>query len=155
MSGSRDWEKTRAAISAHLGPGEPVEGMFTAVLPGEGRGGGLVPGGLWPVVMAVEYAMRRSSARKTVQTTGVPLARRMIIALTPRRLVIGQADRGWRLRTITGDLPRDQIVKVELGAASDRSRRTILHLNTGESITLRMTRAGADQLRDRLSQPDG
>jgi hypothetical protein len=101
--------------------------------------------------MAVEYAMRRSSVRKTVQTAGVPLTRRMIIALTPRRLVIGQADRGWRLRTITGDLPRDKIAKVELGAASDRSRRVILHLNTGESITLRMTRAAADKFRDRLS----
>lgn len=95
--------------------------------------------------------MRRSSVRKTVQTAGVPLARRMIIGLTPRRLVIGRADRGWQLRTIMGDLPRDQIAKVELGAASDRSRRAIPHLNTGESITLRMTLAGADQFRDCLS----
>jgi hypothetical protein len=151
MSGGPDWEKTRTAISAHIEPGEPVEGIFTAVMPGEERGRGLAFGGVWPVVMAVEYAMRRSSIRKTVQTVGVPLARRMIIVLTPRRLVIGQAGRGWRLRAITGDLPRDQIAKVELGAASDRSRRAILHLNTGASITLRMTRAGADQLRDRLS----
>lgn len=151
MSTGPDWEKTRAAISAHIEPGEPVEGIFTAVMPGEERGGGLAFGGLWPVVMAVEYAMRRSSVRETVQTVGVPLARRMIIALTPRRMVIGQADRRWRLRMIMGDLPRDQIAKVELGAASDHSRRAILHLNTGESITLRMTRAGADQFRDRLS----
>ena len=151
MSGGPDREKIRTAISAHIEPGEPVEGIFTAVMPGEERGEGSAFGGLGFVVMAVEHAMRRSSVRKTVQTAGVPLARRMIIALTPRRLVIGQADRGWRLRTITGDLPRDQIAKVELGAASDRTRRAILHLNTGESITLRMTRAGADQLRDRLS----
>jgi hypothetical protein len=151
MSGGPDWEKIRTAVSAHIEPGEPVEGIFTAVMTGEERGRGMVFGGLWPVVMAVEYAMRRSSVRKTAQTAGVPLARRMIIALTSRRLVIGQADRGWRLRTITGDLPRDQIAKVELGAASDRTRRAILHLNTGESIMLRMTRAGADQLRDRLS----
>ena len=151
MSGGPDWEKIRTAISAHLEPGEPVEGMFTAVMPEEGRGHGMAFGGLGIVVMAVEYAMRRSSARKTAQTLGVPLTRRMIIALTPRRLVIGQAGRGWRLRMITGDLPRDQIAKVELGAASDRTRRAILHLNTGESITLRMTRTGADQLRDRLS----
>jgi hypothetical protein len=151
MSGGPDREKIRTAISAHIEPGEPVEGIFTAVMPGEGRSGGLAFGGLGLVVMAVEYAMRRSSVRKTVQAAGVPLARRMIIALTPRRLVIAQADRGWRLRTITGDLPRDQIAKVELGAASDRTRRAILHLNTGGSITLRMTRAGADQLRDHLS----
>jgi hypothetical protein len=67
-------------------------------------------------------------------------------------VVIGQPDRGWRLRTIMGDLPRDLIARVKLGAASDRTRRAILHLNTGESITLRMSRAAADQLRDRLSE---
>ena len=150
MRGRPDPEAIRAAISAYFEPGEPVEGIFTAVMPGEERSGGLAFGELGLVVMAVEYAMRLSSARKTVQATGVPLARRMIIALTPRRLVIGQADRGWRLRTITGDLPRDQIAKVELGAASDRTQRAVLHLSTGESITLRMTRAGAAQLRDRL-----
>lgn len=55
----------------------------------------------------------------------------MIIVLTPRRLVIGQADRGWRLRTVMGDLPRDRIAKVELSVASDRTRRAILHLNNG------------------------
>lgn len=109
-------------------------------------------GGFGLVVMAVQHAMWRSSVRKTAQTAGVPLARRMIIGLTPRRLVIGEAGRGWRLRAIIGDLPRDQIVKVELGAASDRTRRAILHLSNGEIITLRMTRAIADQLQDRLSQ---
>lgn len=151
MRGAPNPETIRTAISAHIECGEPVEGIFTAVMPGEARSGGLAFGGLGLVVMAVEYAMRLSSVRKTIQTTGVPLAPRMIIALTPRRLVIGQADRGWRLRTITGDLPRNQIAKVELGAASERTRRAVLHLNTGESITLRMTRAGADQFRDRLS----
>lgn len=139
------------AIRAYIDPGEPVECIFTAVMPGEESGEGLAFAGLWPVVMAVEHAMWRSSVRKTSQATGVPLARRMILALTPQRLVIGQADRGWRLRAIAGDLPRDQITNVELGAASDSSRRAILHLNTGESITLRMTRASADYLRDRLS----
>src|SRR5580658_4357060 len=103
MSRDPGWEEIRTAISAHLEPGESLDGMFTAVMPDEGRSGGLTFAPFGLVVLAAEYAMRRSSLRKTARAAGVPLTPRMIIGLTPRRLAIGQAGRGWRLRTITGD----------------------------------------------------
>ena len=151
MSGDTDWEQTRTAISAHLEPDEPLEGIFTAVLPDEGRGRGFASSGLWPLILAVEYATRRADVRKAGQTAGVPLARRMIIGLTPRRLIIGKADRRWRLREIAGDLPRNQVANVDFGGASPRVRRVFLRLKNGESVTLRMSREVADQLRERLS----
>jgi hypothetical protein len=151
MSRGLDWGKALSAVRAYIQPGEPVEAILTAVLPGEDRNSGLTIAGLGAVVTVAEHMMRRSFVQQTLQTTGVPLAQRMFIAITPQRLVIGQASRGWELRTIMGDLPRDRLAKVELGAASDRTRRVVLHLNTGESITLRMAREIADQFRDLLS----
>lgn len=144
-------EEIRAAVGGYLEPGEKPEAAFNAVMPTESRDRGMTLVWLWPIIMTVRYVMWRSSVRKAGQDAGVQLAPRMLITLTSQRLIIVRASRRWSPREIIGGLPRNQIEKVRLGAASSRTRRLTLHLANGQDITLRMTRQAAEQLSNRLS----
>lgn len=151
MSRGPDRKQIEAAIRERLNPDERLEGIFSATVPNDERGGGLSFGGTRLIVMAVERAMHRAAIQKASQGAWVQLAPRMIIGLTAERLIIGRADRRWRLEDITGDLPLAHIKDVELGAASSRTRRVTLRLTNGEGVMLRMPRQTADKLRARLS----
>ena len=151
MVGGPDWKQTRATITEYLGHDEPLESMFTALVPPPERGGLTASAAVWPIVWAIWLATWQAAVRKSSQSAQVPLARRMIVVLTPRRLVIWRASRRWRLRAVAGDLSRDRIADIAVSGSAPRSRTLILHLTTGASITLKVSPESASRLRDLMT----
>lgn len=141
-----DWNRTRAVVTAYLQPGEQLETLFTALIPRPESGGFVVTGALVPLIWAVRRVAWERAARATSQATGVPVAPRMIVALTPSRIVIWRAARNWRLGDLSGELPRDRIIEVTAAGGGIRSRRLVLHLSTGSAVVMRVAPAVADQL---------
>jgi hypothetical protein len=138
-------------VTAYLQPGEQLETLFTALIPQPESGGFIVDGALIPLVWVVRRVAWERAARAASRVTGVPVAPRMIVALTPSRMVIWRAARNWRLGDLSGELPRDRIIGVITVGAGTRSRRLVLHLSTGSTVVMRVAPAVADQLTARLS----
>jgi hypothetical protein len=146
-----DWNRTRAAVTAYLQPGEQLETLFTALIPPPESGGFVVTGGLVPLVWAVRRVARERAARAIRRATDVPVAQRMIVALTPSRMVIWRAARNWRLGDLSGELPRDRITGVTAAGRGAHSQRLVLHLSTGATVVIRVVPAVADRLTEMLS----
>jgi len=146
MSRGPDWSRIRAVVTAYVQPGEQLQALFTALIPRPGSDGLVVSGALVPLFWAVQRVAWERAARAVSQATGVPVAPRMIVALTPTRMVIWRAARNWRLGDLSGELPRDRIIGVTTAGVGTRSRRLILHLSTGSTVAMRVAPAVADQL---------
>ena len=151
MSRSPDWKRILAAVTAYLPPGERPTVLFTAVNPSPESRGLIVTSGLVPLFWAARRVARERAARAVGREAGVPVAPRMIIALTPSRMVIWRAARGWRLGELSGELPRGLIAGATAAARGSHSQRVILHLATGASAVIRVTPVVADQLTKMLS----
>jgi len=106
-----DWTRTRDVVTAFLEPEERPVTLFTALVPPPERGGEIVDVILAPLVWAVWHATWRHSTRAASRAANITLAPRMVIALTPRRMVVWRANRRWRLGTMAGELPRHLIVR--------------------------------------------
>jgi hypothetical protein len=141
-----DWGPTLTSVVEYLGPDDQPEVLFTAVTPEPESGGHLISGMLMPLAWAISRVMWRHETRVAGRVADVPLAPRMFVALTARRLVIWQATRGWRLGEVSGELPRERILQVTEAARGARSRRLVLQLSTGSSFSLRVTPAAADKI---------
>src|SRR5215472_13760678 len=110
MVRSLDWEPVRAAAAAGLEPGEQVSAIFGAMIPYEFSRGHVIAAELVPLLWLMDHALWRHRARAASRSARIPLAPRMIIAVTGRRLVILAARRSWRPGNVIGDLPRDRII---------------------------------------------
>jgi hypothetical protein len=146
-----DWNQTYAAVTAHLEPDERPVTLFTALIPPPESGGVVIAGELAPLVWAVWHATWRHKTRAASRSADVPLAPRMIIAVTSRRLVIWAASRRWRLGKVVGDLLRDRITGITKAASGTRSQTLMLHLSTGPTVTIMVAAATADSLASVLS----
>jgi hypothetical protein len=143
------------AVAAHLEPGERPVTLFTALTPPPESDGMLIDGVLVPLAWAVRHATWRHTTRAASRSADTPLAPRMIVALTARRMVIWRATRRWRLGRVIGDLPRDRISGVTARTSGTRSSTLVLHLSTGPTVTIMVTSDSADQLAALLSvHPD-
>ena len=138
-------------VTAFLDPDERPVALFTALVPPPEWGGQIVDVIVAPLVWAVWHATWRRSARAASRAAGVALAPRMVIALTPRRMVVWQASRRWQVGTMAGELPRDLIVGATAPPGGTRSRALVLRLATGQAVTLRVWPATADDLAAQLS----
>ena len=140
MSRGPDWNQTRALIAARLEPDERLAGMFTAITPypeSYSHGTIFIPE-LILLVRAAEHAVWRRSTQAASRSSQVPLAPRMIIAITDRRLVVWAADRRWRPRRLAGALSRDRIIGVTAKEGTSRVRTVVLELSAGETVTIRV-----------------
>lgn len=147
-----DWTQTRAVVTAFLEPEEGPVALFTALVPPPEWGGQIVDVIFAPLVWAAWHATWRRSARTASRAAGIALAPRMVIALTPRRMVAWRASRRWRLGTMAGELPRDLIAGATAPPGGTRSRALVLRLATGQAVTLRVWPATADDLAAQLSR---
>jgi hypothetical protein len=139
-------------VTAFLEPEERPVALFTALIPPPEGGGQIVDAILAPLVWAAWHATWRRSARAASLAAGVALAPRMVIALTPRRMMVWQASRRWRLGTMAGELPRDLIVGATAPPGGTRSRALVLRLATGKAVTLTVWPDTADDLAAQLSR---
>ena len=151
MAKKPDFDGMRTVIAARLEPGEDIDGLFTALMPEPDSGDGgstFALGGL--LIMAYQFTAWRYTAHRAGKKAGVPLAPRMIIAITPRRLAIWTASYGWRIGRHLGDLPRDRVVGVTATGAGSHSRSLSLSLVSGATITMRVAPSVAGSLGAKL-----
>jgi hypothetical protein len=133
-------------VTAYLGPEDQPDVLFTAVTPAPESGVLLIEAVLAPLAWAVWRAMWSHNVRVASRAAGVPLAPRMIVALTPKRLVIWRATRNWRLGKVSGELPRERILRITEAGGGTRSRRLEFQMSTGSSFSLMVTKDAARQL---------
>lgn len=146
-----DWNRTRAVVTAYLEPDEQLVTLFTALIPPPELEGVVVDSGLVPLIWAAWYVTWRRAARAASRVADVPMAPRMIVAVTPSRIVIWRAARNWRLGDFSGELPRDRVIEVTAAGGGTRSRRLVLHLSTGPTVAILVNPEAADQLTAMLS----
>jgi len=139
-------------VTAFLEPEERQVTLFTALVPPPEWGGQVIDVILAPLVWAVWHATWRHSTRAASQAADVTLPPRMIIALTPRRMVVWRASRRWRLGAVAGALPRHMIAVATAPLGGTRSRALVVRLATGQAVTLRVWPATADDLAAQLSK---
>jgi len=139
MSRSPDWDGIRAAATAGLAPGEQISALFTALIPDQFADGLVIAAELAPLIRLIDHAAVRRKARAASRSAQVPLAPRMIIALTSQRLMIWAAHRGWRLGNAIGDLPRDRIMHITEAGTGTRSRLITVHLSDGRTVILQVS----------------
>lgn len=139
-------------VTAFLEPEERPVALFTALIPPPEWGGQIIDVILAPLVWAAWHVTWHRSARAASLAAGVALAPRMVIAVTPRRMVVWQASRRWRLGIMAGELSRDLIVGATAPPGGTRSRALVLRLATGKAVTLMVWPDTADDLVAQLSR---
>lgn len=135
-------------IASRLAPGEELEAWFgaTTARPDNDGRGFVMEAALVPLLWAVDYLTWLYTTRKASRASGVPLARRMIIAVTSRRLLIHKSSRRWTLGDLAGEIPREQVTAVTIYGPVARTRGCVLHLSTGKNVTLQVSRNVTDIL---------
>lgn len=149
---AKDAARTLNMVSTRLAAGEVLELVCTAFTPAPDDGDGyVISGALVPVLWAVNFLTWTHTTRKASQAAGVPLARRMMIAVTSQRLLIWKASRRWMLSELIGEIPRQQVSSVTTYGPAVAARGFVIHLSNGKSVTLQVSREAADHLTALLS----
>jgi len=153
MARSPVWKQAVAA--ADLEPGEHLWALITAITPAPdyGSGGLVLLAPLIPVIMAAHLAAWRKHSRAASIRTGFPLAPRMIIGVTDRRLIIWTARRRWRIGASLGSVKLDRIVAAEAPTVGSGWRSVIIHLSNQQELTIKVPATAADRLAVALSDP--
>lgn len=151
MAKGPDWERTKKFIRPRLQPGEPAE-LFVAWVPRKGDYRGLTFVAYLPLILALDYVTNLIVIRKASRAAGVPLAARMIMAFSARRLIICRATRRWEFSEVMGDLPLDRIGSVDVSRSGSRSRAVTLGLKTGGTVTLKMPADRAVRFGERVTE---
>jgi hypothetical protein len=145
------WEASRAAAVDKLRDGESIVALFPALTPPDDGGSGLVPALLIPLIAAVESWHWRHTARKLARQSLFPLAPRMVVALTERRLLVWTAGRRWSLGPFIGFVTMDRIVQAEVVTVGSGWRTVRFDLANEPSVRLKVPGELADDLADFLS----
>jgi hypothetical protein len=157
LAGRLDWEQ--AAAAADLQPGERLLALVPAITPPPdyGSGGMVLPGlvPLIPLIMAARRAAWRKHARAAAASSGVPLAPRMIICLTDRRLVICTARGRWRTGAALGSVWLDRIIAADAPTVGSGWRTVLIHLAGQPKLTIKVPATAADRLAAALSDTEG
>jgi hypothetical protein len=133
-----------AGIVAH---GESVEQVLAArIRPPDSGGRILLPAAaLVPLVRGVARARQRQKTAALTEQTGFPLASRMMLVLTDRRLLVfGPGGRGHDLGGLLGSVARGDIISSHRPTVGGAWRTVRLELATGESVTMQIVGSGAD-----------
>jgi hypothetical protein len=151
MIRNSDWERVQAAVRACLEPGDCHPVVFGAAVPRQVVSGHVIASELVPLMWLLNHVAWRYRARVVSRSSGVPLAPRMIMAFTGRRLVIWAARRGWRPGRVIGELPGGQIVHVTASGAGSRSRLMVLQLADGRTVRLHVAADAVTRLSQALA----
>jgi hypothetical protein len=143
-------EQALAAARAEVRAGESVFAVFPAATLEESTGG-LAPGELWPLIIAVEHLIRRRRDHTDSRASLFPLSPRMIIALSDQRLLIWAARLNWRPGNFLGYVSRDRILQVTVPGTGSGWRRVLIHLANEPTVSINVPSATAGQLAAALS----
>lgn len=151
MANGIDWDRTKKLIRPHLQSGEPAQ-VFAAWIPATHDYAGLTFIGFLPLILVLQYLTNLSVRRKASRTAGVPLATRMFLALSQRRLIVFRATRRWRFRDLHGELPVDRIGSAVVSGSGSRHRSVTLHLKAGGTLSLMMPASHATRFAEHLAE---
>jgi hypothetical protein len=155
VAGDQRWERHREAAAAEVRAGETVLWILPALSPQE-RDGGLAITVLILPLMALRRWMWHRSTRAAAKQSLFPLAPRMILALTDRRLLIWSARRRFRLGEFIGFVTLDRVVMAEVLTVGAGWRSLRIDLANEPSVRLKVPGSLADELAAVLSgQPLG
>jgi hypothetical protein len=153
MSRSGHWEQALAA--AELQPGERLLALVPAITPppDHGSGGLVLPGlvPLVPLIMALQRAAWRKHTRAAATRSVFPLAPRMIIGMTDRRLVIWAARRRWHIGASLGSVWLDRIIAADAPTVGAGWRSVIIHLAGQPDLAIKVPASAADRFAVALS----
>jgi hypothetical protein len=139
MVRSPDWKQIRAVATARLESGEQVSAVFGALIPHQFSGGHVIAAELAPLIWLMDHALWHRRARAAARSAQIPLAPRMIIVITSRRLLIWTARRRWQPGKIIGELPSDTIAQFTAAGTGTRTRLMTIHLSDGRTLTLQVS----------------
>lgn len=146
-----DWQRNRELASGELREGETLQALFPALAAADPGGSGIMPAALVPVVAAVERWQQRRATRQTTKTSMFPVAPRMLMALTNRRLLMWAAGRGWSMGAFLGFVPLDAIVRAGAVTVGEGWRTVQVDLANEPSVRFRVPGQLADDFADALS----
>jgi hypothetical protein len=152
VSRQSDWKDAVRALG--LAPGEDLLTMTPAVAPGR-TGGGMSMSGLVVVKLAADRIAWQRRTEAAARSSGFPLAPRMIIGVTDRRLLVWSAGSRWRVRKYLGEVSRDQITRGTAPTVGAGWRSVLIDLATGPTVTIRVPARTADRLAASLSGQSG
>jgi len=103
------------------------------------------------VVIAADHLARRRRLRAQARESIFPLAPRMIIGLTNRRLLIWSVRPGWRLGPFLGYVTRDRIMQATAPTVGGGWRTVSIFLAQEPTVSIKVPAAAADDLARELS----
>lgn len=109
--------------------------------------------GVIPLMLLVERLLHRRELRTATQRSLFPLAPRMLLGLTTKRVLIWQARRRWRLGPFLGYVSLDRIVQAEAPTVGQGWRTLRVHLSNEPAVTIKVPGDLADELAAALSGP--
>jgi hypothetical protein len=137
----------RLGLTGFVAHGENVEQVLAARSRQPERGGRILlpAAALVPLVRGVAQARQRRKAAALTEQTGFPLASRMMLVLTDKRLLVfGPGGRGHDLGGLLGSVARGDIIASHRPTVGGAWRTVRLELATGETVTMQIVGSGAD-----------
>jgi hypothetical protein len=139
-----DIQALRAQAEAQLRGGETLRVLLPALTPRPEGGRGLVPVALLVLpINAVQRWQWRRASRTSAKQSIFPLAPRMFVGLTERRLLVW-GRRGARLGPFLGFVTLDRVVDAAAPTVSEGWRTVTVHLANEPTVSLRVPGNVAD-----------
>jgi hypothetical protein len=137
--------RLRLGLAGIVSHGESVEQVLAArIRPPDSCGRIVLPAAaLIPLVRGVSRARQRRKASRLTDQTGFPLASRMMLVLTDRRLLVFCP--GGRLGGLLGSVARGDIIAAHRPSLGGAWRTVRLELASGETVSMQIVGSGAER----------
>jgi len=143
----------RDVAEGELQGGEKLVGVMPALSPRPAASaGGLVPAFLIPIIRGVERWHWRRTSRRTAASSRFPLAPRMIVGLTDRRLLMWEARRRWRVGEFLGYVTLDRVVQADAPTVGAGWRTVRIFLANEPPVSVKVPGKFADDFAGSLSR---
>jgi hypothetical protein len=146
-----DWEQLHRQAARELRESEDLLALLPATRPPEQGWEGATVAWLIPVISAIERLLHRRYLRTATKRSVFPLAPRMLLGITPTRLVVWRARRRWRLGPFLGYVTLDRILQAEAPTVGQGWRTIRLHLANEPAVSVKVPARYADKLAAVLS----
>jgi hypothetical protein len=133
-------------VSEQLLDGETSSRPFAAINPNPDPGRAFGLGFAFPLLWASRRIARRRARQSTSERSGIPVSRRMVVAVTGDRLLIWSAGRRWEPDTYLGDISRQRIAGAQAPTVGQGWRSVRIDLVDSDSVTIKVAGQAADEL---------
>jgi hypothetical protein len=138
----------RLGLAGIVSHGESVEQVLAArIRPPDSCGRIVLPAAaLIPLVRGVSWARQRRRAARLSDRAGFPLASRMMLVLTDRRLLVFcPGGNGHDLGGLLGSVARGDIIAAHRPTLGGAWRTVRLEIATGETVSMQIVGSGAER----------